>query len=263
MTGTVREFLRGAGLLASGVRLHLRTPRLLRLGLVPVVITALLFGAALVALLFFLPDLAATATWFAADWTGWARVLVRILAAIAILAVAGLIGVVSFTILTLTIGSPWYEQISEQVEEWCGGAPPAADVGFWRSLGISLADSARLLAITAPLGIGLFLAGLLPLVGQTVVPVLGALVGGWFLAVELVGIPFERRGLRLPDRREALRRHRPAALGFGAAVFLCFLVPGGAVLVMPAAVAGGTLLARRALGLPDALLATGPGEPAG
>lgn len=96
-----------------------------------------------------------------------------------------------------------------------------------------------------------FLAGFLPAVGQTVVPVLGALVGGWFLAVELVGVPFTRRGLRLPDRRRALRAHRPAALGFGTAVFCCFLVPGGAVLVMPAAVAGGTLLARRALGLPD------------
>jgi CysZ protein len=44
-----------------------------------------------------------------------------------------------------------------------------------------------------------------------------------------------------------LRAHRPEALGFGTAVFLCFLVPGGAVLLMPAAVAGGTLLARHVL----------------
>jgi CysZ protein len=40
------------------------------------------------------------------------------------------------------------------------------------------------------------------------------------------------------------------ALGFGVAVFGCFLIPFGAVLLMPAAVAGGTLLARHALGLP-------------
>jgi CysZ protein len=40
------------------------------------------------------------------------------------------------------------------------------------------------------------------------------------------------------------------ALGFGVAVFCCFLIPLGAVFVMPAAVAGGTLLARRVLGQP-------------
>ena len=93
----------------------------------------------------------------------------------------------------------------------------------------------------------LFAAGFIQVAGQTVVPVIGALTGGWFLALELVGIPFYRRGLRLPERRAALRRRRPLALGFGVAVFCCSLIPLGAVLIMPAAVAGGTLLAREAV----------------
>jgi CysZ protein len=37
------------------------------------------------------------------------------------------------------------------------------------------------------------------------------------------------------------------AVGFGAAVFACFLIPLGAVIIMPAAVAGATMLARRVL----------------
>ena len=41
------------------------------------------------------------------------------------------------------------------------------------------------------------------------------------------------------------------AVGFGAAVFVCFLIPLGAILVMPAAVAGATLLTRRILALPE------------
>jgi len=64
-------------------------------------------------------------------------------------------------------------------------------------------------------------------------------------------VPFERRGLRLRDRRAALRRRRSMTLGFGVATFLCFLVPLGAVLVMPAAVAGATLMSRRVLGEPE------------
>lgn len=121
-------------------------------------------------------------------------------------------------------------------------------MSWWRSL----LDSARLVLRSLSLTIPLFFAGFLPLVGQTVVPVLAAAVGGWFLALELVGAPFARRGLRLPDRRRMLRAHRPLALGFGTAVFVCCLVPFAAVLIMPAAVAGGTLLARQVLGLPTA-----------
>jgi CysZ protein len=47
-----------------------------------------------------------------------------------------------------------------------------------------------------------------------------------------------------------LRQHGWLSLGFGVSVFLCFLIPFGAVLVMPAAVAGGTLLTRYLHGQP-------------
>ena len=47
-----------------------------------------------------------------------------------------------------------------------------------------------------------------------------------------------------------LRAHRPLTLGFGVTVFVSFLIPLGAILLMPAAVAGAALLTRRALGQP-------------
>ena len=111
-------------------------------------------------------------------------------------------------------------------------------------------DSLRLFIFAVVVGIPLFVFGLIPVVGETVVPVLTAVFGGWVLALELTGVPFERRGLRLVQRRQVLRRQRPLALGFGVATFVCFLIPLGAVLVMPAAVAGATLMTRRVYGLP-------------
>lgn len=246
--GPLREFLRGVGLLGQGLRLYAQAPKVLLLGLIPVAITAALFVAAFTVLVIFLPDLAGLVTWFADDWATGTRTLVRVLAGIAILGVAFLLTVLTFTAVALTIGEPFYERISDLVEHRCGGEVPETEPGFWQSFWSGLADSARLVALSVVIGSGLFLAGFLPVVGQTVIPVIGAAVGGWFLAVELVGIPFSRRGLRVRDRWQALRAHRARALGFGMAVFACFLVPGGAVLVMPAAVAGGTLLARRALG---------------
>jgi CysZ protein len=239
------------GLLWSGLVLCVRSPRLLLLGLIPVLITAAIFLVAIVALLYVIDDLASAVTWFAADWPETPRGLVRLAAGATILGAVVLVAMVSFVAATLLIGEPSYERISEDVEDRCGGAPAAVETGFWRSLPRDLADSARLVSATAIVGICLFCAGLLPVVGQTVVPVLGAVGGGWFLAVELVSVPFARRGLRLRDRWRALRAHRAEALGFGTAVFVCFtFIPGGVVLLMPAAVAGGTLLARHVLGAP-------------
>jgi hypothetical protein len=47
-----------------------------------------------------------------------------------------------------------------------------------------------------------------------------------------------------------LGARRARTLGFGVATYLLFLVPFLAIVVMPAAVAGATLLSRDAIGLP-------------
>lgn len=243
----LRQYLHGVGLFGRGVRIYLRTPRLLVLGLIPTLLSAVLFAAVFGVLLRFLPDLARAVTWFAQDWSPAARTLAVVVAGLGILAVALVVAVFAFTAVTLIIGDPFYERISDRVEHSLGGVVDEVDIGFWRGLWRGILDSARLFLLTTAIGVPLFLAGLLPLVGQTVVPVVGATVGGWFLALELVGVPLSRRGLTLADRRRLLRDHRMPALGFGTAVFLCFLIPAGAVLLMPAAVIGGTLLAREAL----------------
>lgn len=248
-TNAAGGFLAGLRLLGHGIAMYGRDPKLVALGLVPALISGALYLGAFVTLILFLGDLAGLATWFADDWSSGARTTARVIAGVVILGLSALLGVLSFTAVTLLIGDPFYETISERIEERLGGVPDAVDMPWWRSWWRSLVDSGRLLLVSLGIGVPLFFAGFIPLLGQTVVPALGATVGGWLLAVELVGAPFARRGLRLRDRRAALRAHRPMALGFGVGVFLCFLVPLGAVLVMPGAVAGGTLLARRVLGL--------------
>jgi CysZ protein len=239
------EFLAGVRLLGRGMAMYGRTPRLVVLGMIPALITLLLFVGLFVLLLVFIGDLAALATWFADGWSPGPRTAARVIVGTAIVGGALLLGIVSFTAVTLLVGDPFYEKISERIEDRFGGVPGAVELPWWRSVG----DSLRLILISLCFTVPLFLAGFIPLIGQTVIPVIGALVGGWFLAVELIGVPFGRRGLRLPDRRRMLRAHRMTALGFGTAVFVCCLIPLAAIAVMPAAVAGGTLLARRVLGL--------------
>jgi CysZ protein len=241
------QFFEGVRIFVRGLKIYGRSPRLVLLGILPAVLTLVLFAVLFGLLLYSIDDLSATVTWFADGWSAGWRTATRIAAGVGLVGVALLLWVVSFTAVTLLIGDPFYEKISAKVEESFGGVPSEVNRTWWQELGRSVVDSLRLMAISAVVGIPLFIAGFIPVIGQTVIPALGALVGGWFLAVELVGVAFARRGLGMRDRLSALRGRRWTALGFGACVFLCFLIPLGAVFVMPAAVAGGTILARQVL----------------
>ncbi|MEU4559904.1 EI24 domain-containing protein [Actinoplanes sp. NPDC023936] len=251
-----RDFATGVGLLGRGLGLILRSPRLLLLGLLPALLSGVLYIVLLVLLIRFLPDLSEGATWFADGWDAWLRDTVQVFAGAGILGLSVLLGIITFTAVTLLIGDPFYETISGRIEARFGGVPDEVEVSVLESLRRSAADSLRLIGVSVLVAIPLFVLGLLPFVGQTVIPVVGGAVGGWLLALELTGAPFQRRGRRLRDRRAVLGANKPLALGFGAAVFVVFLIPLGAVLLMPAAVAGATLLARRSLGKPIAVVST-------
>jgi CysZ protein len=244
----VRDFVAGVLLLGRGLAMYGTDFGLLALGLVPALIAGVLMIDLLVVLLFFLGDLSGAVTWFADGWAPPERDLIHIAAGISLVGIFLLLAVVTFTSVTLAIGDPFYEKISERVDERLGGVPAATPMPWWREILRGIGESIRMVTISALIGIPLFFAGFIPAVGQTVVPVIGALVGGWFLTVELSGVAFARRGMRLAERRRTLRGHRALAVGFGAAVFACFLIPLGAVVVTPAAVAGATMLTRRVLG---------------
>ena len=190
------EFLWGLRLLGRGFAMYARTPRFLALGLIPAVVSFLLIAAVWVVLLYFITDLAALVTWFADDWSSTARSLVRLGAGAGIVIGAVLLSVLTYTALTLLIGDPFYEVISQRVEQRLGGTPGEVDKPWYKTLRKNAADSIRLILIGVTVAVPLFALGFVPLVGQTVVPVLDATIGGWLLAVELTGIPFNRRGLR-------------------------------------------------------------------
>jgi CysZ protein len=246
-----KDFFTGIGLLGKGLGMYARSPGLMLLGMLPALLAFVLLAAGFVVVIYFIGPEARALTWFAGSWPKDARDLVRLFAAVAIIGVSGFLAIIVYTGLTLLIGDPFYEKISQRVEGRLGGIPGGAvNLPFWRELRRSIGESIRLIGFSVVVGVLLFVGGLLPAVGQTVVPVIAAFIGGWALTVELTGIPFARRGLRLRDRRRILRQHRWLALGFGVSVFVCFFIPLGAVLVMPAAVIGATLLTRRLYGLP-------------
>jgi CysZ protein len=245
----------GANDVLRGIGLFVRTPGVRLLGILPVLLAALLVLVLLGLLVVYLDELADAVTPFADRWDESSRTLVRVGAGLALLLGSTAVLVVSFTVIAQIIGQPFYERISDRVEHQLGAPPAGVDAPWWRTFPRASLESALLLALTLACTAPLFVLGLFPVVGQSVVPVLQALVAGFFLAVELLAIPLQRRGLHLAGRLRFVWRHRAQTLGFGVTAFLLFLVPLMNVLAMPGAVVGATLLVRR--------LSDGPAGPPG
>lgn len=249
ITGPARDFVTGIRYFGQGLVMLARRPKLLLTGMIPAAATTAILLAAVIALIANIGELSALATPFANGWGDW-REAARIAAGIAMIAAAVLLGLVGFTALTLVIGGPFYEHIAERIEDDLGAAPAHADVPWWKMTRLGIRDAVTLMARSLLFTVLLFLAGFIPAVGQTAVPVLVVLVTAWFLALEVTGVPFYRRGLGLRDRTAALRPRRMMVIGLGLPAALLSMVPLATIVVMPVVFAGGVLVALDALGSP-------------
>lgn len=237
------SFRQGAGFLLKGLRLWRARTGLMLLGIVPAVIVAVLLVIAFVAMVLVLDDVIAWATPFADSWADGVRSAFRTIVLLGVLAGAVMLAIVTFTGLTLAVGDPFYERIWKEVERSIGGDVPERGVGWVRGA----LDGLTLVVMGVVTAIVVFLIGLLPVIGAVIGATLGLVVSGRLLAGELVSRPLEARGMDRVARAALMRQHRGAMLGFGVCVQACFIIPFGAILVMPAAVAGATYLAREAL----------------
>ncbi|MEV7198836.1 EI24 domain-containing protein [Streptomyces griseoluteus] len=221
-------------------------------GLLPGLITLVLYVAVLVALGVWGSDAVTWATPFADDWSGPWQGVFRGFLTVVLFALALLLAVLTFTAATLLIGQPFYESLSERTDADVSpdGTAPSSSRPMWRDVWISARDSLRILVRACVWGVLLFALGFLPVVGQTVVPVLGFFVTGFFLTEELTSVALQRRDVDLRARLALLRSRKMLAWGFGVPLGLAFLVPVVAVFLMPGAVAGATLLTRDLLGEP-------------
>jgi CysZ protein len=249
--GVVSEFFSGFATLFRGFAWWKRRPGLMLLGLLPALIVAVGIIALILVIATNAEAIVAFVTPFANAWDpGWAR-LFRVIVAISLLIGFVVLAAFTFTGLTLLIGDWFYERIWRAVETELGGMPPEHQTGFWRALG----DGLRLLTRAIVTAVLLALLSFIPVVGTILAAVLGVIFAARIIAIELTTRPLEARGMIRRDRLAALRTRSARVLGFGVAVNLCFLIPAGAILVMPAAVAGATHLART-------VLEAGPGEAA-
>ncbi|WP_436736733.1 EI24 domain-containing protein [Streptomyces sp. BBFR102] len=249
----MRDLGVGFQYLMNGQRWALSHGKTFGLGMLPGLITLVIYAAALVGLAFGADDLVSWATPFADGWgSPWLGLFRGFLTAV-LFALVLLIAAIAFTSVTLFIGSSFfYDAVSERVDASIDGNVPSSGRSFGNDLWVSARDSLRILVRAAIWGVLLFALGFVPVVGQTAVPVIGFFVTGFFLTEELASVALARRDVDLRERLALLRSRRALTWGFGVPLALAFVIPLAAVFLMPGAVAGATLLSRDLLGEPTA-----------
>jgi len=240
----MKDLFTGPGYLLEGVRL-LRKPGLRRFVLMPLLINVLLFGGLIGLAYGWVDDSSRYLVAKLPDWLHWLSYLV-----IPVFVLTSLVVIFyGFSIVANLIAAPFNGMLAEAVECHLTGRRLEGD---WRQLLRdvlpSILSELRKLLYFALRALPLLVLLLVPLV-NVAASVLWVLFSAWMMTVQYVDFPMANHGLFFKDQRARLRKRPLLAWSFGGLVMLATLVPVLNFFVMPAAVAGATVLWVRENGL--------------
>jgi CysZ protein len=261
----IRRFLHGMASLPRGAIYFVARPRRWPLGLVPILITLLLFVGVGIGYYFLVDGLidklqaipapdrpqqalgwvrylpAVGAHWLITELPRWAwHILFGLLFLLA--------SWFTFVIVVNIVGAPWNDALAGRVEQGLGSETAYASEGA-RSTLAELATGIR----HSLLRLIIYWAAHFPLLVLNLIPsgitnLIFLLVGvPWsvlFVAMEFADIPQSRRRLGFREKFGVVWAHRATMMGFGAATCLALTIPVVNVLSIPCAVTGMTLLYR-------------------
>ena len=172
-------------------------------------------------------------------WLGFVEWLLWPLFALVVLVVLFF----GFSVVANLIASPFYGFLAEKIAEQERGlvSPPTSYKEILLVIPRSLGREFRKISYYLPRLIGLLLLTLIPVVNLVSSPLL-LLFGIWMMAVQYVDYQADNDQVSFIDMLRWMRGRRALALGFGLPVYFGMLIPVVNLLVMPAAVAGSTLL---------------------
>jgi CysZ protein len=169
-------------------------------------------------------------------------------------AAAAFLSVLVAVALAPTLSAPALEHLV-RLQESALGATPRPARGYWFELRCELEAQLWAWAVLIPFAVVLWVLGaLVPVLVPLLAP-LNALLVSLAVAWNLLGYPLTLRGMRARARLSLMGENVFAVLGFGAAFAAASIVPGAALLLLPAGVVGATRLTERMT-----TAASGPGE---
>jgi CysZ protein len=237
----IEPFVAGLTYPARALGVLLRTPRLWRYVLIPILVN-IVVGATLYAGLLF-AGLRAIDSFVTGlpEWAALLSLLLRVLLIVGLLITTGFV-LVRFGVV---FGSPWYTQLSGQLELLRTGQPaPEVSSGLamaLRDIGRALKFELKKLLLVVTIGLLLLLLNLIPVAGQVLATAGGVVLGATIVCLDFFDYPLERRQLGFRAKLGMIRRSLPASAGFGLVCLALVSVPFVNLLSIPLCVAAGTL----------------------
>lgn len=225
-------FLRGLKMLA-------RKP-LLPYVLIPLTINVIFFAAMTWLVVHELTSFNAWVTGLLPSWLAWLNWLLWVIGLLVMLVVFMYL----FTIVANFFGAPFNGFLAEKVEEILTGQKINQDNTwsvFVKQIPYMLKQQLRLLGYYLPRAVICLLLFLIPVV-QLAAGVIWLLFSIWMLALQYLTYPMENHLLPFTEIRARLRSNLGLSMGFGGITMLFSIIPVLNLLVMPAAVAGATIL---------------------
>jgi len=163
--------------------------------------------------------------------------LLRLLLVVGLLLFTGFL-LIQFGVL---LGSPWYGQLSEQLEELRTGQRYTVEVGILRDISRALLFELKKLVFGLGVGILLLLLNLAPGIGTLIAAVGGIALGATFVCLDFLDAPLERRRLRFREKLGIVFGSLPASASFSLVCLGLVSIPLLNLLTIPLCVASGTL----------------------
>ena len=224
--GAIAEASTGLRLALRGASLTLRTPRLLALVVLPLVISFLLF-VGMVATVWEYRELArpelATPWPFCLDWLR--RVVAVSAEGLGVIVGIG-IAALATIVLSQVVNAPFLEGLSQAVETIVVGQPdrtPFSMKRLWRTTILPIFQAIGVGIAQVVLGLMVLLLSFLAITAP-----LAAIGGLWLVALSLCDVSIARKGYPVGERFRRVRRALPHYLGLALPFFLApFLLPLG------------------------------------
>ncbi|MGL5302290.1 MAG: sulfate transporter CysZ, partial [Aeromonas sp.] len=173
-------------------------------------------------------------------WLSWLDYLLWPIALLTILVIFSFI----FSSVTNWIAAPFNGLLAEKVEQILTGQP-ANDSGMLdivKDVPRTFGREWIKLKYYLPKAIGCILLFFIPVIGQTVAPILWFLFSAWMMAIQYIDYPFDNHKIDFITMRDALKQRRGKCLSFGALVTLFSAIPVVNLFVMPVAICGATAM---------------------
>ncbi len=229
----------GASYFFQGFQL-IRQPGLRTFVLIPLLVNLLLFGGAFYYLYLQLGDLINWMMSYVPSFLDWLRYLIWPVAVLSVLFVFSFL----FTTLANIIAAPFNGLLAEKVELYLTGQPLKDEgaLAMVKDVPRSIGREFAKLRYYLPKALGCLILFLIPLVGQTLAPLLWFLLSCWMMSVQYVDYGFDNHKVSFSQMIETMKQKRTNNLSFGLMVTLFSAIPFVNLLVMPVAVCGGTAM---------------------